>query len=94
MGGRSPHEEEIERVAWAIGAAARRLPWRAVCFHQGIAIQRMLSRRAIAVVLHCGVGKAEDGALTAHVWGSVGDAVVIGDGDLTDYTVLAKFHCH
>lgn len=84
-------QDGIARIAWAVGAAARRVPWRAVCFHEGIAVQRMLSRRAVAADLHYGVARGPDGGLPAHVWVSVQDQVVIGDEALSDYVRLATF---
>src|SRR5580704_12617424 len=43
----SPQARLIEatRVRWAVTAAARRVPWRAKCFEQGLASQIMLRRR-------------------------------------------------
>ena len=89
---RTPADErEISRVVWAVEAAARRVPWRAVCFHEGIAVQRMLSRRAIGADLHYGVVRGADGALPAHVWVTVGGRVVVGGEESLGHTVLATF---
>jgi len=69
-----------DRVAWAIAAAARRAPWRAVCFHEAIAAQRMLARRGVAAVAHYGVLRDDQGHLPAHIWISVADRIVVGGG--------------
>src|SRR5262245_60761568 len=51
-----PHARSAirERVRWAVTASARRIPWRAVCFQQGLATQWMLRRRGIPSTLHYG----------------------------------------
>lgn len=81
---------EIRRVRWAIEAAARRLPWRIVCFQKGLALHRLLRRRGIESVLHYGVAQDERG-LTAHVWVTHrGDAIIGGD-EAIGYTCLATY---
>ena len=46
--------EEVGRVRWAIIACARRVPWRTMCFQQGLAAQFMLRRRGVPSVLYYG----------------------------------------
>lgn len=77
----------VRRLVWAVEAAARRAPWRTVCFQKGLTLHLMLRRRGIASLLHYGVGKDEARALAAHVWISVDDAIVQG-GDVVD-----RFRC-
>src|SRR5262245_47184141 len=38
---------EVRRIRWAVVASARRVPWHAMCFQQGLATQFMLRRRGI-----------------------------------------------
>lgn len=87
--------ENIDRVRWAVTAAARRVPWRAVCFQQGIAVQRMLCHRGIAAELHYGVAKALDpsraGDLEAHVWVTAGAVTVIGGEVAARFTPIMVF---
>lgn len=86
---RNPDPQAVERVIWAVRAAARRLPF-AVCFHQGIAAQRMLCRRGLAVSLHYGVAKAESG-IEAHVWAVAEGRTILG-GEVADrFTFLTRF---
>lgn len=80
----------IRDVRWAVGASARRAPWRAKCFEQGLAAQWMLRRRGIPVSLHYGVAQAE-GKLTAHVWGRTGEIDVIGCENKGEFTEMARF---
>lgn len=84
----------LRRVRWAINAAARRLPWRSVCFDQGIAAQRMLCRRGLRAELRYGVGKSAPGnpdALTAHVWVTVGNVTVVGGRTAASFAEIASF---
>src|SRR2546423_1647912 len=57
-----------KRVRWAIIACARRVPWRAVCFEQGLAAQFMLRRRGVSSVLYYGAAPDNQEGLSAHVW--------------------------
>jgi hypothetical protein len=66
-------------IGWAIGAVARRLPLRLLCYESGIAAFRMLSRRGLAAAFHYGVSR-DDGGLTAHVWVTSGPLPVVGCG--------------
>ena len=58
--------EVMSNVRWAIDAAARRLPWNAVCIQRGLATQWMLRRRGIDARLHYGLARDAESALTAH----------------------------
>lgn len=79
------------RIAWAVVAMARRLPWRTLCFQQGLAAHAMLRRRGLHSALHYGARRGEGGALVAHVWVRSGDLDVIGCEDVAGYGLLAIF---
>jgi len=81
---------EARAIERAIAAWARRVPWRAVCFQQGLAAQLMLRRRGLAAALHYGAVR-EDGHLVAHVWVRSGDTDVIGCEGAERYGLLAVF---
>ena len=78
------------RVAWAIGACARRVPWRAKCLEQGIAAHRMLRRRSVPAMLHYGVAQ-QDGRLLAHAWLRAGPIDVTGCENAGEFAELARF---
>ena len=79
-------------VVWAIEAAARRLPWRAVCIDKGIAAQRMLRRRGMDATLHYGIGThADEGDLKAHVWVTLDGIAVIGGAEAADFAEVSAF---
>jgi len=79
------------RVRWAIRAWAGRVPWRAVCFQQGVAAQAMLRRRGIASTLYYGVANQANRGLMAHVWIMDGEISVIGCENSDEYRVLGTF---
>src|SRR4051794_10764617 len=85
------HSLAVRRVRWAIVASARRAPWRAMCFEQGIAAQLMLRRRGIASVLYFGAAPSDQRGLAAHVWVRDGDVDVVGGESASEFAVLATF---
>jgi len=95
VGHAEPSSEEralaIRRVRWAVLASARRVPWRAMCFEQGLASQLMLRRRGVASVLYFGAAPADQKSLAAHVWVRDGDTNVVGGESASQFAVLAMF---
>jgi Transglutaminase-like superfamily len=81
----------IERVRWAVMACARRVPWRALCFEQGLAAQFMLRRRGVPATLHYGAAHDEERGLAAHVWVKDGDVDVTGGEVAARFALLATF---
>ena len=81
----------VRQVRWAVVACARRVPWRAKCFEQGLAAQWMLRRRRIGATLFYGIRRVEDGALAAHVWLRAGALDVIGCENEDEFSELARF---
>ena len=75
-------------VAWAVGAAARRAPWRAACLEQALAAKAMLRRRGIESTLYLGVTQDP---VAAHAWVRVGDLNVTGGQNVARYAVVASF---
>jgi hypothetical protein len=91
---RSPEETRnatIRRVRWAIRASAKRVPFRAVCFQQGLAAQIMLHRRGIDSTLYFGAAPDNARGLVAHVWVRDGNIDVIGGEEAPRFAVLAKY---
>lgn len=82
---------QARRIEHAIDVWAQRVPWRAVCFQQGLAAQLMLRRRGLAASLHYGAARDADGKLIAHVWVRSGGIDVIGCAGAERYGVLGIF---
>ena len=82
---------EPRRLTRMVEIARTKVPWRAKCFESALCLRVMLRRRGVASTLHYGIGAAEDGALNAHVWLSVGGEVLIGGENAAQYACVATF---
>ncbi len=69
----------------------RLVPWRAVCFQQGLAVHSMLRRRGIGSILHYGIRRAPEGGMGAHVWVCVNGQPVIGGEEAPGFSCLATY---
>ncbi len=78
-------------VTWAIDRAAKRSPFRALCFERGVAAKRMLDRRRIASTLYYGVAYDDQDAIDAHVWVVADGLDVCGASYAPRYKILAQF---
>ena len=83
-----PIDPASYRVGRAIGAAARRVPWRSECLEQAIAAKTMLRRRGVHSTLYLGVARDP---IEAHAWVRVGTLHVTGGQDVARYAVVASF---
>ena len=81
----------VRRVRWAVLTSARRAPWRAMCFEQGLATQLMLRRRGIRSTLYFGAAPNDQSGLVAHVWVRDGNIDVVGGESASEFAVLARF---
>ena len=82
--------EEIATLTRAIRAWSRRLPWRTLCFEQGLTAHWLLRRRGFASTFHYGAAKREC-ILKAHVWVRSGSLDVVGCEIAGDYALLVCF---
>jgi hypothetical protein len=80
----------LEQLVIAVRRASDVVPWRSVCIHQGLALQRFLRSRGFDAVLCYGTAHV-DGELKSHVWVKVGDRTVIGGEEAPDYQLLATY---
>lgn len=85
----APSDLLIRKIVWWVNSAAKRVPWRAVCFQRGLAVHVMLRRRGVASFLHYGVAQSD--SLKAHVWVSAGGRDVIGGEEAAGYARLATY---
>jgi Transglutaminase-like superfamily len=82
---------EARRIRFALLTCARRVPWRAKCFQQGLTAQFMLRRRGIPSVLYFGAAPNDQRNLSAHVWVRAENIDVIGGEFAARYAELATF---
>lgn len=87
----SKGEEGIAaEVRLAVKRASRRLPWRTVCFQEGLAAHWMLRRRGLGSRLHYGL-KQTDGKLEAHVWVTLAGESVVGGAQAPEFAEVAAY---
>jgi Transglutaminase-like superfamily len=70
---------DVQRLSWAIVAAAQRVPWRSDCLIQAIAADRWLRRHQLRPDFYLGVAKDKHGTFAAHAWLCYGDLIVTGN---------------
>lgn len=79
----------VDRLAWAVGAASRRMP-RATCLCRALALQRLLAKNGHGSELRIGVEK-DNGRLGAHAWLIHNDQVLIGGSQSEKYELLVAW---
>jgi hypothetical protein len=89
--GAAATREQAEMIARALRAVAAKLPWRALCFEQGLAALLMLRRRRLAATLFYGAAIDTETALVAHVWVRSGETDVAGCEIAYNFRVIAQF---
>ena len=73
------------RLAWAVRAAARRVPG-ATCLTQSLALRHLLAKAGHAAEIRIGVATTGHGGLDSHAWVVCHGRVLAGDtGDLERY---------
>ncbi|MEM7238095.1 MAG: lasso peptide biosynthesis B2 protein, partial [Pseudomonadota bacterium] len=80
---------QAEQIGKIVANVAVRLPFRALCLQQVIAVRRMLARRDFASMIFLGV--REENISEAHAWLTVGETVVSGGENLSAFRVLSAF---
>jgi hypothetical protein len=80
--------ELLNRVGYAVDAAAGSVPWRSDCFPRAIAAYRLLKRYGIGSTIHLGVERGGENDLLGHAWVTSGDTVVVGGAELDRYTEI------
>jgi hypothetical protein len=74
----------------ALLAWAKRLPWRTLCFEQGLAAFALLRHRGLAATMHYGAATI-GGELKAHVWVTSGATEIVGCENKEEYGLLVRF---
>jgi Transglutaminase-like superfamily len=75
-----------QRIAWAVTSAARYVP-AATCLTQALAAKVLLTVAGREARLRIGVAK-DGNRLSAHAWVEGNGRVIVGDHDLSRFTVL------
>lgn len=83
---------DCHQIVWAVETAARRLPWRMVCIHKSLVVQRMLRSSGVNAALHYGARHhPETGTLEAHIWVTVGERAAIGGENAGSFVEVAVY---
>ena len=85
-----PDQELLERIGFAVSAAANNVPWRSDCFPQTIAARMLLERYGYASTIHFGVERAGEDVLKGHAWLTCGETAVIGAAELHRYAEIHR----
>jgi hypothetical protein len=84
------HMGEVGWVRWSIETIGPK-PWmKAACLPRALAAQAMLRRRGIASQLCLGVAR-DNGALSAHAWLELGQAIIVGGNEAPLFSKLVEF---
>ena len=87
-------EDLLKTIQISILRAARRSPWRTMCFEQAITARMMLRRRNIKSVIFFGVNinsEKQDEKMTAHAWLICSDFTVTGGKNNNQFAVVGRF---
>ncbi len=86
-------EIDPKNIMWAISAALKYLPFKAMCLNQALVAQKMLKKRNTSGLLFLGVGmddKDEKGMI-AHAWVKCNENIITGNNSLEKYKVISTF---
>ena len=80
----------LQRIGFAVSAAANNVPWRSDCFPQTIAARMLLKRFGYASTIHFGVERVGGDELGGHAWLTCGETVVTGGSELDRYVEMHR----
>jgi Transglutaminase-like superfamily len=78
----------VDRLAWAVTVASRYVP-KATCLTQALTAKVLLGRHGHLSQLRVGFARGEEGRLEGHAWLESQGKVVVGEGELSRYTLLS-----
>ena len=85
-----PDPDLLQRITYAVSAAANNVPWRSDCFPQTIAARMLLKRYGHASTIHFGVERVGEDVLEGHAWLTCGETVVTGAAELDRYAEVHR----
>jgi Transglutaminase-like superfamily len=80
-----------DRIGWAVGTVARRVPWDARCLAQALAATWMLRRRGLEGTVSFGADRGESRQFLAHAWLRFGPRLVTGGPGRERFKTLTTF---
>ena len=85
-----PDPDLLQRITYAVSAAANNVPWRSDCFPQTIAARMLLKSYGLASTIHFGVDRVGEEVLEGHAWLTCGETVVTGAAELDRYAEVHR----
>jgi len=85
------HKAVLQRIAWAMAATSRHLPWECKCLAQALVAKRMLRRRKIPSTLYLGLAKDGKHGLEAHAWLRSGTMILTGSQEKDQFKIISTF---
>ncbi len=85
-----PDQDLLQRISFAVSAAANNVAWRSDCFPQTIAARMLLKRFGYASTIHLGVERVGEDGLEAHARLTCGETVVTGAAELDRYAEVHR----
>jgi hypothetical protein len=85
-----PDPELLDRIGFAVHAAAGNVPWRSDCFPQSIAARMILRHYGYTSTIHLGIERQGQSDLIGHAWVTCSDTVVTGGEDQDRYTEMLR----
>lgn len=70
----------------------RYTPWESKCLVRAILGAHLLKRKGIESTLYLGVNKNVEGEIQAHAWLRVGERIIMGGENKSDFVEVAKFY--
>jgi len=89
--GAPEHVWLAREIGWAVTAAARHVPFKAVCLPQALAARIMLRRRGVVCVVHFGAAKGRKKSFAAHAWLDAAGVEVTGYPQALAFAEIACF---
>ena len=86
-----PDQDLLQKITYAVSAAANNVPWRSDCFPQTIATRMLLKRVGYASTIHFGVERGGEDAIAGHAWLTCGETIVIGGEKVGRYVEMHRF---
>jgi hypothetical protein len=84
----APSPELLQRIGYAVRAAANHVPWRSDCFPQSIAGRMLLKHHGYSSKIHLGVERVDEEEIAGHAWLTCHGTVVVGGDDVDRYTEM------
>ncbi len=85
------HDEYVRTIARYIKTMSRFMPWKSTCLVQAAAGKILMNRKKIDSTVYFGVKKDNKNKLQAHAWLRVGQDIILGGENASEFVVVSMF---